>query len=52
MKKRKQHEKNLTEEIINKFEPDKKNDFPSDINGSYTGNPKNGEMPIQDADDL
>lgn len=24
----------------------------SDINGSYTGNPLNGEEPIQDADDL
>ena len=24
----------------------------SDVNGSYTGNPLNGEKPIQDADDL
>ncbi len=24
----------------------------SDINGSYTGVPLNGEVPIQDADDL
>ena len=24
----------------------------SDINGSYTGRPLNGDIPIQDADDL
>ncbi len=24
----------------------------SDVNGSYTGNPLNGEHPLQDADDL
>lgn len=24
----------------------------SDINGSYTGRPLNGEQPVQDADDL
>jgi hypothetical protein len=23
-----------------------------DINGSYTGNPKNDDVPVQDADDL
>ena len=29
-------------------------DFQSntDLLGSYTGNPKNGEQPVQDADDL
>jgi len=29
-------------------------DFESktDVLGSYTGNPKNGEKPVQDADDL
>ena len=27
-------------------------EIPSDINGSYTGNPENGEQPVQDADDL
>lgn len=26
--------------------------IPSDINGSYTGTPKDGGEPIQDADDL
>ncbi|MFQ7035135.1 MAG: hypothetical protein ACLRTQ_05385 [Candidatus Borkfalkia sp.] len=25
---------------------------PYDVNGSYTGNPTNGDKPIQDADDL
>ena len=31
-----------------------KNNFKSknDPNGSYTGNPFNGERPVQDADDL
>jgi hypothetical protein len=24
----------------------------TDVNGSYTGNPKKGERPVQDADDL
>ncbi|MBQ8182841.1 MAG: hypothetical protein IJ025_02945 [Clostridia bacterium] len=24
----------------------------SDVNGSYTGNPLNGDEPVQDADDL
>ncbi len=24
----------------------------SDVNGSYTGNPLNGDVPVQDADDL
>lgn len=26
--------------------------LPSDVLGSYTGAPENGEMPVQDADDL
>ena len=39
--------KNKVQEIIdgfseNRFDPD----------GSYTGNPTNGEKPVQDADDL
>ena len=25
---------------------------PSDVNGSYTGNPINSDIPVQDADDL
>ena len=38
-----------TEKVLNLFE-----DAPhSDINGSYTGRPKNKrEIPVQDADDL
>ncbi len=27
-------------------------EIPSDVNGSYTGCPLNGECPVQDADDL
>lgn len=27
-------------------------DIPSDVQGSYTGNPLDGEQPVQDADDL
>lgn len=29
-----------------------KSDIPSDILGSYTGTPRDGEKPDQDADDL
>lgn len=29
-----------------------KGDIPSDVNGSYTGTPVDGEVPVQDADDL
>lgn len=36
-------------EVAENFNNDK---IPSDVNGSYTGYPLNGEHPIQDADDL
>ncbi len=29
-----------------------KGEIPSDVNGSYTGTPIDGEVPVQDADDL
>ncbi len=47
----KREEKNKVQQII---ETDNLTDenIISDINGSYTGNPLNGEVPIQDADDL
>ncbi len=32
--------------------PDNSNDINSDVLGSYTGVPDDGEEPIQDADDL
>ena len=31
------------------FQPDA---IPSDVEGSYTGNPAQGAVPVQDADDL
>lgn len=36
-------------EVTENFNDDK---IPSDVNGSYTGYPLNGERAIQDADDL
>lgn len=47
MKNKKPTEKAL--EITENFNNDQ---IPSDVNGSYTGCPLNGEKPIQDADDL
>lgn len=41
-----------------KNKPNVKNDFtvnkeiPSDVNGSYTGVPADGGVPVQDSDDL
>lgn len=29
-----------------------KEETPTDVNGSYTGNPINSDVPVQDADDL
>ena len=29
-----------------------KGEIPPDVNGSYTGTPIDGEVPVQDADDL
>ena len=47
----KRDEKSKVQQII---EADNLTDenITSDVNGSYTGNPLNGEIPIQDADDL
>lgn len=33
-------------------QPDNRKGFYSDVNGSYTGRPIDGGMPVQDADDL
>lgn len=41
----------LTAEISEIWSGEKK-DTPSDVNGSYTGNPINADVPVQDADDL
>lgn len=44
--------KNLIKELSEPLNPTKNTEISSDINGSYTGNPENGEKPLQDADDL
>lgn len=43
--------KSKVEEII-ETKPNTADNIISDVNGSYTGIPLNGEHPIQDADDL
>ena len=47
----KKEDKNKVQQVI---EADNQTDpkIISDVNGSYTGKPLNGEEPIQDADDL
>ncbi|MBO5066712.1 MAG: hypothetical protein J6D06_11395 [Clostridia bacterium] len=47
----KSEEKSKVQQIIEADNQTDKN-IKSDINGSYTGKPLNGEEPIQDADDL
>ncbi len=44
-------EKSKVQDVINADNNIDEN-IKSDINGSYTGRPLNGEYPIQDADDL
>lgn len=44
--------KKLIEELSEPLETVSDDNIISDVNGSYTGYPKNGKHPIQDADDL
>ena len=37
---------------LGKMWNEEEGDIPSDVNGSYTGTPKDGAEPQQDADDL
>ena len=46
----KKYKKSKVEEIIDANNPDE--NIISDVNGSYTGVPLNGDEPVQDADDL
>ncbi len=47
----KNQKKSKVQEVIDADNNLDKN-IQSDINGSYTGNPLNGDVPLQDADDL
>lgn len=42
----------MKKDIKKRKQPKKKNIIKSDVNGSYTGTPDDGGMPVQDADDL
>lgn len=44
---RKKQEKNMLNSTLRSDE-----EIPSDVLGSYTGVPEEGEIPVQDADDL
>lgn len=41
----------LVQSIVNDWETASEDDI-SDVLGSYTGNPSEGDYPVQDADDL
>lgn len=43
--------KNKVQEVID-ADNNLDENIKSDVNGSYTGRPLNGEQPVQDADDL
>ena len=47
----KKHNKSKVQEVIDADNNLDKN-IQSDVNGSYTGKPLNGDEPVQDADDL
>lgn len=47
----KKDKKSKVEEIID-TNPNRDKNIISDVNGSYTGVPLNGDEPVQDADDL
>ncbi len=47
----KKHITNKVQEVIDADNTIDKNII-SDVNGSYTGNPLNGDEPLQDVDDL
>ncbi len=48
----KKQNKNITENVIETFKNTPNEKIPSDVQGSYTGNPIDDNKPIQDADDL
>ena len=48
----KKQNKNITEQIIETFKSTTDKKIPSDVQGSYTGNPVDDKIPVQDADDL
>lgn len=50
-KEKDQRIKKVTGEIFDIWQK-KDAEFSTDVLGSYTGNPEEGEQPIQDADDL
>lgn len=51
-KDKKQNSNEIKQVVEQAFSPVKKGDITSDVLGSYTGNPLDGEQPVQDADDL
>ena len=46
------NDKNPTKKALEVTKNFNDDEIPSDVNGSYTGYPLNGDKPIQDADDL
>lgn len=44
--------KALVEKDSRTFQEQGRGSIPSDVLGSYTGSPEDGEHPVQDADDL
>ena len=46
------NDKNPTKKALELTKNFNNDEIPSDVNGSYTGHPLNGEHPVQDADDL
>ena len=46
------NDKNPTKKALDVTENFNNDEILSDVNGSYTGLPLNGEKPVQDADDL
>lgn len=48
----KKNNKSIDEKIIETFRDKESKEIPSDVQGSYTGNPIGDSVPVQDADDL
>lgn len=51
-KKKPIHKRQPTQSAINALPTEGRGSILSDVLGSYTGSPENGEVPEQDADDL
>jgi hypothetical protein len=51
-KKKPIHKKQSVQSAINALPTEGRGSILSDVLGSYTGSPENGEVPEQDADDL